>query len=528
MAINNRVVQERPVLYRPNMTAVTAKEKVTYYARVSTENDEQEDSYERQREHFEEKIMANPKWEYVPGYADWGVTGTKAEARKNFMRMIEDCRAGKINRILVKSISRFARNTVDTLMYIRELREMGISVFFETQNIDTMSASGDVLITILAAMAEQESRTMSTNIKWAYQKRFKDGQVLINPATLGYKKDGDEYEIVEEEAEIIRMVFRNYLAGDSVRQIADALNAEGYMTRKGNGFKPNSILNILANEKYTGNAILGKTFKPDVLSKHRVKNEGQAPSYYVENSHPAIISQELFDMVQAEKERRKNLRSTAKTGRGKYSRKYVLSGLLVCSNCGAKFRRNGRTVASGEFIPTWVCITHQKDHQACRMRPLKEKDIYAAYERAVKRLLGETDDLMEIVKQATLESMNIEKPEDIEEIRSALMQARKAVLDLFKAKRDGDVSMEEYEVKYAEYSQQIAELEEREKNVHAHNLQCQLAQKRLQEAYELIDDAKANCTDKDVMRKLLDAIKVIDKHELEFQFNCGIDIRETV
>lgn len=528
MAINNRVVQERPVLYRPNMTAVTAKEKVTYYARVSTENDEQEDSYERQREHFEKKIMANPKWEYVPGYADWGVTGTKAEARKNFMRMIEDCRAGKINRILVKSISRFARNTVDTLMYIRELREMGISVFFETQNIDTMSASGDVLITILAAMAEQESRTMSTNIKWAYQKRFKDGQVLINPATLGYKKDGDEYEIVEEEAEIIRMVFRNYLAGDSVRQIADALNAEGYMTRKGNGFKPNSILNILANEKYTGNAILGKTFKPDVLSKHRVKNEGQAPSYYVENSHPAIISQELFDMVQAEKERRKNLRSTAKTGRGKYSRKYVLSGLLVCSNCGAKFRRNGRTVASGEFIPTWVCITHQKDHQACKMRPLKEKEIYAAYERAVKRLLGETNDLMEIVKQATLEGMNIKKTEDIEEIRSALMQARKAVLDLFKAKRDGDVSMEEYEVKYAEYSQQIAELEEREKNVHAHNLQCQLAQKRLQEAYESIDDAKANCTDKDVMRKLLDAIKVIDKHELEFQFNCGIDIRETV
>ena len=528
MAINNRVVQERPVLYRPNMTAVTAKEKVTYYARVSTENDEQEDSYERQREHFEKKIMANPKWEYVPGYADWGVTGTKAEARKNFMRMIEDCRAGKINRILVKSISRFARNTVDTLMYIRELREMGISVFFETQNIDTMSASGDVLITILAAMAEQESRTMSTNIKWAYQKRFKDGQVLINPATLGYKKDGDEYEIVEEEAEIIRMVFRNYLAGDSVRQIADALNAEGYMTRKGNGFKPNSILNILANEKYTGNAILGKTFKPDVLSKHRVKNEGQAPSYYVENSHPAIISQELFDMVQAEKERRKNLRSTAKTGRGKYSRKYVLSGLLVCSNCGAKFRRNGRTVASGEFIPTWVCITHQKDHQACKMRPLKDKEIYADYERAVKRLLGETNDLMEIVKQATLEGMNIKKPEDIEEIRSALMQARKAVLDLFKAKRDGDVSMEEYEVKYAEYSQQIAELEEREKNVHAHNLQCQLAQKRLQEAYELIDDAKANCTDKDVMRKLLDAIKVIDKHELEFQFNCGIDIRETV
>ena len=214
--------------------------------------------------------------------------------------------------------------------------------------------------------------------------------------------------------------------------------------------------------------------------------------------------------------------------KGKYSRKYVLSGLLVCANCGAKFRRNGRTVASGEFIPTWVCITHQKYQSACGMRPLKEKDIYAAYERAVKRLLGETDDLMEIVKQATLEGMNIEKPEDMEEIRVALMQARKAVLDLFKAKRDGGVSLDEYERKYAEYSQQIVDLEEKEKNVHAHNLQCQLAQKRLQEAYDLIDDAKTNCTDKDVMRKLLDAIKVNGKHELEFQFGCGVDIIEMV
>ena len=185
-------------------------------------------------------------------------------------------------------------------------------------------------------------------------------------------------------------------------------------------------------------------------------------------------------------------------------------------------------MASGEFIPTWVCITHQKNQQLCKMRPLKEKDIYAAYERAVKRLIGETDGLMDIIKQATLEGMNIEQPEDIEEIRKALMQARKAVLDLFKAKRDGDVSLEEYERKYSEFSQQIVDLEEREKNVHAQNLQCQLAQKRLQDAYELIDEARSNCTDKDVMRKLLDAIKVISKHELEFQFNCGIDIKETV
>lgn len=321
MSIPQRIVQERPVIYRPTNTASGIhKENVTYYARVSTQNDEQEDSYERQKAHFEEKIRSNPNWNYVEGYADWGISGTKAESRKEFMRMIDDCRAGKINRVLVKSISRFGRNTVDTLTYIRELRELGISIFFETQNIDTMTAGGDVLITILAAMAEQESRTMSTNIKWAFQKRFKDGRVLINfKQSLGYDKvvnvdenghKEEEYVIVESEAEIVRMIYREYLSGKTIRQIADQLNELGIRTKRGYEWKPSGIEGVLTNYKYTGNAILGMTYKPDVLSKSRLKNEGQSPSYHVENSHPAIITKEMFDMVQAEIQRRKNIRST--------------------------------------------------------------------------------------------------------------------------------------------------------------------------------------------------------------------------
>ena len=333
--IPKRVVKEIPILYKPNMTVITNKEKVTYYARVSTENEEQEDSFERQRDHFSSKIRANPDWEYVEGYADWGVTGTRADSRKEFMRMIEDCRAGKINRILVKSISRFGRNTVDTLKYIRELRELGISVFFETQNIDTMSAKGDMMLIVLSAIAEEESRTMSTNIKWAFQKRFKDGQVIINYRfTLGYTKVDDEYVIVESEAEIVRRIFREYLGGKSTRQLATELNNENIRTKRGNRWNAQGISNILTNERYTGNAVLGKTFKPDVLSKCRIKNEGQAPSYYVENSHPAIVSQEMFDMVQMEMARRKDMRSSTDTGRGRYSSKYALSGLLVCGRCG--------------------------------------------------------------------------------------------------------------------------------------------------------------------------------------------------
>ena len=187
MHLVQRVVREIPVKKSKKSTVETNKLNVTYYARVSTDYVDQEDSYERQKEHFTQMILAQPDWNYVEGYADKGITCTKAESRKEFMRMIEDCRARKIDRIFVKSVSRFARNTVDTLKYIRELKDLGISIYFETQNIDTLTPGGEMLITILAAMAEQESRTMSTNIKWAYQKRFNDGEVLISyRATLGY------------------------------------------------------------------------------------------------------------------------------------------------------------------------------------------------------------------------------------------------------------------------------------------------------------------------------------------------------
>ncbi len=539
MSIPQRIVQERPVIYRPTNTASGIhKENVTYYARVSTQNDEQEDSYERQKAHFEEKIHSNPNWNYVEGYADWGISGTKAESRKEFMRMIDDCRAGKINRVLVKSISRFGRNTVDTLTYIRELRELGISVFFETQNIDTMTAGGDVLITILAAMAEQESRTMSTNIKWAFQKRFKDGRVLINfKQSLGYDKvvnvdenghKEEEYVIVESEAEIVRMIYREYLSGKTIRQIADQLNELGIRTKRGYEWKPSGIEGILTNYKYTGNAILGMTYKPDVLSKSRLKNEGQSPSYHVENSHPAIITKEMFDMVQAEIQRRKNIRSTVNTGKGKYSSKYVLSGLLVCGDCGAKFRRFGRSLKSGEFIPTWVCVTHQKNPNDCKMKPIKEQDILDAFKRAVQRLVGDFSEIVQVVKETAEEELKSQQTSNLTAIEDELVEQRKAVLELFKKKRAGEISPTEYDRKYAEYSARIIELESAADTAKSEELQKQLTQSRLERVYELLDNIGTDYTDEGVMRTLIDCIKVEGKHDIEFQFKCGVDIHETI
>ena len=231
------------------------------------------------------------------------------------MRMIEDCRAGKINKILVKSISRFARNTVDALNYIRELKDLGISIYFENENIDTLTPGGEVLITILAAMAEQESRTMSTNIKWTYQKKFKNGEIILNTGLmLGYIKTGkkdDEgreiYEINEEEAAIVRRIYREYLAGITITRICRGLEEDGIPTKLGKKRWQHSVVSsILTNEKYTGDAILGKTYKRDVLSKRREKNTGapsMPPMYYAEGTHPAIIDKDMFEMVKAEMQR---------------------------------------------------------------------------------------------------------------------------------------------------------------------------------------------------------------------------------
>ena len=234
---------------------------VAAYARVSTEKEEQEDSFDRQVQHYTTLITSKPEWQFGGIYADPGITGTCAEKRPDFMRMIQACRDGKINKVLVKSISRFARNTVDALNYIRELKDLGISVYFENENIDTMTPGGEVLLTILAAMAEQESRTMSTNIKWSYQKKFQNGEVILNTGmVLGYKKNSTgEYVIAEDEAETVLRIYREYLAGIPVPQICRELEADGITTKRGSTqWRPNAVLGILRNEKYTGNAILGK------------------------------------------------------------------------------------------------------------------------------------------------------------------------------------------------------------------------------------------------------------------------------
>ena len=442
--------------------------QVAAYARVSTEKEEQEDSFERQVEHYKQLINSKPEWQYVDVYADPGISGTRAEKRPDFLRMIEDCRAGKIQKVLVKSISRFARNTVDALNYIRELKDLGISVYFESENIDTLTPGGEVLLTILAAMAEQESRTISSNIKWAYQRKFQNGDIVLNTGLmLGYRKVGkdddghDVYEIVEEEAEIVRRIYREFVAGYSITQIGKRLNADGIKTKLGRDKWCHSTLeSILTNEKYTGNALLGKTWKPDVLSKRRQKNDGKkAPIYYVEDTHPPIITRDMFELAQAEMERRRSSNEVV-VGGGRFTSKYPFSGLVECGKCGGRLRRHVRTVGSGKKVPSWACATRiVNGRQACDSHHINESILEATYLAALKELIDSADEVVETIREGAQLALEPEHKAEIDRVEAEIIEIQEAALALHKAKQQMAVSAADYAAQVKEYSERMKSLE---------------------------------------------------------------------
>lgn len=291
---------------RKQVTEEKPKLRVAAYCRVSTDRDEQESSYEAQVEHYTEFIDRNPEWQLAGIYADDGISGTNTKKREEFNRMIEDCMASKIDMVITKSISRFARNTLDCLKYIRQLKEKNISVYFEKENINTMDAKGEVLLTIMASLAQQESQSLSQNVKLGLQFRYQAGKVQVNHNRfLGYTKDDEgNLVIVPEEAEIVLRIYREYLEGASLFQIGQGLEADGIKTAAGSDYWLQSTLKkILTNEKYIGDALLQKTYTVDFLNKKRVANNGIVPQYYVENSHPAIIPREKFMKVREEMRR---------------------------------------------------------------------------------------------------------------------------------------------------------------------------------------------------------------------------------
>ncbi|HCA29758.1 MAG TPA: recombinase family protein, partial [Ruminococcaceae bacterium] len=320
-----RIIPPKPEFAADRQSDLRPK-RVAAYCRVSTDKEEQEKSFETQKEMYTDMIMMKPNWQMAGIYADEGITGTIAKKRPDFMRMIEDCRKGKIDLIITKSVSRFSRNNLDCLLYVRELKELGIPIIFEKEGINTLQVSSELLITLFSGLSQSESESISMNVKMGKRQSAKKGNVAFSYASfLGYRRGADgKPEIIPEEAEIIKRIYNSYIAGESLNDIAKALTADEILTPRGNAkWSGKGVLSILSNEKYKGDALLQKTYIADCITKKSKRNNGELPQYYVENNHPAIIERQMFDRVQEEIARRAGKRKVkevgTKTEQGKYS-----------------------------------------------------------------------------------------------------------------------------------------------------------------------------------------------------------------
>ena len=403
------------------------KLRVAAYCRVSTDSDEQATSYEAQVEHYTEYIQKNPDWEFAGIYADDGISGTNTKRRDEFNRMIDDCKSGKIDMIITKSISRFARNTLDCLKYIRQLKDMNIPVLFEKESINTMDSKGEVLITIMASLAQQESQSLSQNVKLGLQYRYQQGKVQINHNRfLGYTKDTDGNLVVDpEQAEVVKRIYREYLEGFSMDKIAAGLERDGILTGAGGTRWHTSTINkILRNEKYIGDALLQKTYTTDFLNKTRVKNNGIMPQYYVEGNHEAIIPKEIYMRVQEELVRRRVVKTSANGKRRSYSCNHCFSQIVICGECGELFRRihwNNRGCKS----IVWRCISRlESTGLECHARTVNETVLENVVLSAINELLGDKTGYQEQLQQNIAEAIRSSSTvtDEIDEKLAALQQ----------------------------------------------------------------------------------------------------------
>ena len=434
---------------KPQKGNAAAKEevkrlRVAAYCRVSTDNEEQASSYEAQIQHYEEFIKTNPEWKFVGVYADEGISATNTKKRDQFNAMIEDCKQGKIDMIFTKSISRFARNTLDCLQYIRLLKEINIPVFFEKESINTMDAKGEVLITIMASLAQQESESLSKNTKMGIQYRFQQGKVMVNAKHfLGYDKDEEGHLIINPaEAETIKRIFREYLEGFSCQKIARGLERDGILTSRGNPrWHDSTVRKILENEKYMGDALLQKTYTIDFLNKKRGKNNGVLPQYYIEDDHEAIIPKDIYMKVQEEIARRSSERDKNGIRRG-FSANNPFSQIITCECCGAQYRRI-HWYNHGKTSIVWRCKTRMEDKTVCNSRTIHEELLQQAFVDALNEMIENSDGYLSHLKENLKTAINLCNPQSAEALAARMNQLQQELIDRTESRQNYDDLVEE-------------------------------------------------------------------------------------
>ena len=509
--------------------------KVAAYCRVSTDDKEQKTSYEAQIQYYTNKINKNPDWQMAGIFADEGITGTQAKKRPQFLKMIRLCRQGKIDVILTKSLSRFARNTVDSLNYIRELKMLGIAVISEKENINTLTAESEMLITIMSCFAQAESESISKNVSWGVRQSFKSGNVPMQyKKLLGYKKgENDLPEIIPEEAEIVKEIFRSYLDGMSLKQIADSLNSRGIKTKhKQTTWQTELVKSVLVNEKYTGDALLQKTYITDCITKKSRKNNGELPMYLVKNHHEPIISRADFNRVQEEMARRGAKKAIAnklgKTEQGKYSAKYALSELLICGECGSRYRRVTWTAKGFKEIK-WRCINRiQYGKRKCHSSPtIDEQPLHRAIVSAINEFCEVKDDVAKALRESIAEVLDPNLNGSVQAAQQRIDELAHNIDELIKlatVPETAATAMADIE-KFSEEMKMLREFIETEK---AKQLTAQRGSAELDAILERLENEDFTMTEYDdvAVRQLIEKVTVESKDTITVTFKGGFEVRK--
>ncbi len=518
------------------MTTVTKQLRVAAYCRVSTKEEEQASSYEAQCEYYTDKIMSNKEWTMAGIFADEGITGTSTKKRTEFLRMIRQCKQKKIDLILTKSIQRFARNTLDCINYTRILRQLGIGVLFEKENINSLPADSEFMITMYGAMAQSESESISGNIRRGRQMHAKVGTLKVPCYRLyGYEKDADgKFRVIPEQAEIVRELYKRYESGASLRNLKEWLEESQIKTVLGtDDWSISVIKGILTNEKYCGDVLLQKTFCTDVISKKIVKNVGQMTQYYMPDHHEAIVSREQYNAVKAEMARRSALRSPSKeavTGRSCYTSKYALSDRLFCGECGTLYRRKTRNI-KGNIYHEWRCISRlEYGKKYCHESPtLREIPLQSAILAAINSAMSNKPALLNHIRNAvSLELLPVQgQTMSLADIECRLEQLDERFQQLLAEAIDAD-DKEACNAQFAEILTEQTALKEQKEEILQNSADADRVCTRMKQAEQALDAAASTLTEwnETAVRQTVERVTVLSADEVLVRIKGGAEIKQ--
>ncbi len=528
------IIPPKPELQQT--TTVTKQLRVAAYCRVSTKEEEQASSYEAQCEYYTDKIMSNKEWTMAGIFADEGITGTSTKKRTEFLRMIRQCKQKKIDLILTKSIQRFARNTLDCINYTRILRQLGIGVLFEKENINSLPPDSEFMITMYGAMAQSESESISGNIRRGRQMHAKVGTLKIPCHWLyGYKKDADgKFCIIPEQAEVVREIYERYKDGASLRNLKDWLEENQIKTVLGtDDWSISVIKDILTNEKYCGDVLLQKTFCTDVISKKIVKNVGQMAQYYMPDHHEAIVSREQYNAVKAEMARRSALRSPSKeavTGRSCYTSKYALSDRLFCGECGTLYRRKTRNV-KGNIYHEWRCISRlEYGKKYCHESPtLREIPLQSAILAAINSAMSNKAALVDRIKNVvSLELLPVQgQTMSLADIERRLTQFDEQFQQLLAEAIDAD-DKEACNAQFTEILTEQTALKKQKETILQSSTDADHVCTRMKQAEQAIENTAQTITEwnENAVRQIVERVTVLSADEVLVRIKGGAEIKQ--